>query len=408
MKRLSALTLAALMVLSTAAVADDLLGKNRGGGGGKGSGGDGRGGNPPADRSGGGRGSGGDNKGGNPPVDRGGGGGRNNGGGAPPADRAGGGGRNNGGGNPPADRAGGGRNNGGVAPSRPNPPVNRDRGNQGNGGSRIDTNRSNRDTGAGRSGTSRYGSQSNRTPSRQQVPPQRYDIPRRDSGNNSGRGAQEATRNHRAEPKHNYREGYYHYDRNWRDDRFCYPYYNFSWSNNCVISPWYGYYNLPGYVSYARVSFTIPQWRFAFDGIFTWNSNSNYGRDDRWDQYCDNDLRDAVYDIESVWQNGDTRALDRLISGNDRVVIRSQNAEVYTVRPDDFYDMMRDAALDTRTNRYDIERVSGGRGGARVIARHEFYNAWNQREVQYHSYILEQGRRGYQIVEFGTWEGFPR
>src|SRR5690349_11737904 len=46
-----------------------------------------------------------------------------------------------------------------------------------------------------------------------------------------------------------WRVGYVHYNRNFRDDYFCYPYYAFDPFNySCVASPFYYYSFLPGYL----------------------------------------------------------------------------------------------------------------------------------------------------------------
>ena len=287
-----------------------------------------------------------------------------------------------------------------------------------NGSIQIDQGRnngnSNRITVQSRSGQVRYGSQNNQ--SRAQSSRGRTVIQIDDyAAPNSGRPAQEASREHRARPSQSnqYRAGYYHYDPGWCDDYFVYPHYRFNYEDNCVPSPWYRYGHLPAYVNQVRVRFDIPEWNFSIDGTYSWGQDrddDSWGwgdRNDRWDRGVQGRLRAAIYDIERVFTRRDLRALGRLVPRRGEVVIRSQDTRPYVVRSDDFYDMFADAVFTTRTRSYRLERLTTGRGGAYAIFRHEFVDSWNQRRQQFHSYVFEDDRWEPVIVEFGVWNHCP-
>lgn len=381
---MAAMTLIAPTVATFAI--DDLLGGGRGGGKGGGGG-----------QSGGGKSGGGGNSGG----------GKSNGGGSQS-----GGGKSSGGG---GGQLGGGRGNGGGgAPVRDNPPPNRDRGNgsagQGNtrgnsnGGRDViivpDRGRPNQ-TNEGRTGQSQYKGSNNGSSrganSRDYVNvrdiPSYSDI-RRQAGHDENvrisRGGNTF---------YQYRTGYYHHDQHWTDRHFTYPHYSFQHGNNSVLSPWYNYSFLPGYVNTARISFDN-HWNLRVDLNlnYRWQARTRYDR--RSDSY---QLDEAVAAIDRAFDRDDPRIIGDLIPRRDRVTIRSRWERPYTIGSDDFYDMIADLIQNSRTRNYHIRNVQYDRGWTtvRVTAEHVYTDAWRNQRTAWHSYTLEADRRGYyQIVEF--------
>jgi hypothetical protein len=365
----------------------DGLGKRRGGGGGGTSGG-GSGG------SGSGNSGGGNNSGGGGRVDTG--GGRSNGG------SSGGGSRSGGGSVGGGSRSGGGSNSGGSITF---PPTNlqRDRGTN-------DPNRGQNQVGLGRairqsrSGTVHYGSSNNRAIDRTN-----FRIGRAQSGIFS----QLDRRIQRSESRvgivygnyrgnnWGYRTGYCHWNNNWRDDNFWYPFYVFDpfSFNRFVCSPWYYYSFLPPYLNTTRIVVVNNYYNYQnFNGDrYEWRRPSNSDRYDR-----NRDLDFAIDDIVSAFEEGDRRAVNRMIPRSGSIAIFLDGRYNYSLNPDDFYDLFMDVMENSRTRRYIVEDVRTSGGVTRVTARHEYLDSWGAQQTVYHEYTLEQERGGYVIREFGT------
>lgn len=201
-----------------------------------------------------------------------------------------------------------------------------------------------------------------------------------------------------------FRTGYYQYDRGWCDRDFRYPYYSFEWRpSGCVISPWYFYCTMPGYIIQPRVDFGLIG--YTYDCVNPYYGWRERVVDYRWhddDRYYDRNLNRALDDIQNLFEDCDYRVLNYLVPSRGRVGIYIDGAYRYSLGSDDFYDMMADLAYSTRTLRYSILDVRTGRGAARVLAAHEYLDPWGGRQTTYHFYTLADSRRGYEIVEFGT------
>lgn len=198
-----------------------------------------------------------------------------------------------------------------------------------------------------------------------------------------------------------YRRGYSSYNRSWRDDDFCYPFYVFDpfRVDRCVSSPFYYYVSCPAYISYDRVIFVDDNRYERFDGYnYSWSRNNN--------EYVDGDnktLDYAVDDIVSAYEDVDTNKLDNLVPSRGRVRIYGENRFRYSIDARDFYDLLRDGITTPRTDRYRIIDVKwDGRNQARVTARHEYRDNRDEQRTVYHSYTLIRERGQFVIREFGT------
>ena len=205
----------------------------------------------------------------------------------------------------------------------------------------------------------------------------------------------------------NYRVGYVQYDSRWCDDYFAYPYYAFTpVYNQCVVSPWYYYPQLPGYVINNRI--TIIQSRpCTFVGTnYNW-SRSNYGSNNGNGYGYGNNNRSseldyALEDLVSTFERPDRRSLDRLIPRRGSVSIALEGRFAYSMDVEDFYDMFLDASQSSRTSRYDILDVRTSRDEATIMARHDYLDPWGRTERVYHYLRLVRERGEYVIREFGT------
>ncbi len=200
-----------------------------------------------------------------------------------------------------------------------------------------------------------------------------------------------------------YRSGYHHYYRDWRDDYFYYPHYVFQPYRDCVISPWYYYPQLPGYLSGMRISFGHPRIT-----IFSWTRYTpfqNYGSDVRYyynqSDRGDRDLDYAVRDLQDSFERFDRRAIGQMVPRNGRVSVYLDQRYAYDLGADDFYDMLIDAVTSNDTRRYEILAVERSGDRARVQARHLYLDPSGREASVYHTYELERDRSGFVIRAFG-------
>lgn len=205
-----------------------------------------------------------------------------------------------------------------------------------------------------------------------------------------------------------FRVGYYQYGSGWRDDSFSYPYYVFSpYSiNRCVVSPWYYYSFLPGYVETDRLVFTS-NYEDPFVGLpFDYEPPSRYRDDqygdDRGGIYDENYLSPrilnfAIDDLISAFTRGDRRAVDRLVPRTGSVALAIDGRTSYGVRADDFYDMLMDAVTSSQTIDYQITAVKSNNEEAEVLATHVFTDPWGRQQYVYHRFHL-YGERGNVVI----------
>lgn len=214
------------------------------------------------------------------------------------------------------------------------------------------------------------------------------------------------------------RVGYYHYDRNWRDDRFCYPYYVFNpyQVNTCVVSPWYYYPSLPAYINTTRIVYANGT-EFSFIG-FPYDYIPARRYDDRYDDRdrgYRGDYRDrndnpsrkryldyAIDDITDAFERQDQRAVDRLVPRYGTVTVTIDGSITYGVNSNDFYDMLMDAVTSSKTISYRIESVKANDDQAEVIASHQYLDPWGQRMEVFHRFNLVGERGGVFIRGFAT------
>lgn len=192
------------------------------------------------------------------------------------------------------------------------------------------------------------------------------------------------------------RTGYYHYDSNWTDNRFCYPRYIFNpyTTSTFCPSPWYGYYSLPAYISADRCSDIRPIF-FSF----SWSNVSNNYSSDRA-------LDSALRDIRSLFRRADEDIVDDLVPRNGTVAIYFDGDFRYSLETDDFADLLLDGADNVRTTDYRINRIAYEDRFVKVYASQSYRDPWGVTRFTYHTFVLEKERRRYVIRAFGTGSPF--
>jgi hypothetical protein len=195
------------------------------------------------------------------------------------------------------------------------------------------------------------------------------------------------------------RVGYYHYNRGWRDDFFCYPYYQFSPAGRFVVSPWYYYPQLPPYLVVNRI-FHVQSLPPTFVGMpYRWNRPTwGFGGSTH------SALDYALDDLVTAFERGDVRLVSRMIPRRGGVNVYMDGSYAYSVQADDFYDMIADNIQSTRTSRYTILDVRTDRDRATIRARHDYQDPWGRRMSVFHTFHLERERNDLVIREFGVSE----
>lgn len=196
----------------------------------------------------------------------------------------------------------------------------------------------------------------------------------------------------------NGRRGYVHYNPSWCDDWFYSPWYVFDpFRSHCVVSPWYWYPHLPGYLSLSRVVYVqVPV--IVFGSSYDWNPPSR-----GWNNTRYTELDYTVDDLVRGFERADMRLIGRLAPREGRVHYYFDGQYEYSLHAEDFYDMMSDLVEGTQTLNYRVLDVRRNRGDAVVFAEHVFLDSWGARRSNYHMIRLEERDRGrYEIAEFGT------
>ncbi len=209
-----------------------------------------------------------------------------------------------------------------------------------------------------------------------------------------------------------WRAGYCHYNAGWNDSFFWFPNYCFNpWQPginvNVVISPWYLYPFLPGYLDCSTVVVTNYRspWGWNRGVVYVYD---NHGWDNRWDWNGSRsnrniDLDNSLEDMQDAFVRYDRRALSRLIPDRGQIAILRDGQYDYSMDANDFYDLINDLAGNAQQSRYTIDQVRTYRDSARIGAIHEYVDPWGRRQQVYHSFLLERERRGQMVIrEFGT------
>lgn len=189
-----------------------------------------------------------------------------------------------------------------------------------------------------------------------------------------------------------FRIGFVQYSTGFRDTSFAYRRYCYWPYDRCVVSPWYYYPQLPAYLP-TEVVYVQPPVEYVTDyDPYYWVR----GRDTT-------PLDLAVDGIEDAFEARSAGAMMPYVPGDGQIAIFLDGAYRYSVRTDDFRDMMYDTCSKVKTSQYRIDEVRRYHdGSAMVLARHITLDPWGNRETVYHRYRLEPLNGRYVIREFGT------
>jgi hypothetical protein len=186
---------------------------------------------------------------------------------------------------------------------------------------------------------------------------------------------------------------------------FWYPNYCFSpfGGANIVISPWYSYTFLPGYLNCEHVYVTHYRgfWGWNTGVVYVYDNNAyNYGYDSHYNR--NRELDYSIDDLRTGFERRDFRALDRLVPNYGQIAIYRDGQYDYSIDTRDFSDLLNDLSSNANTYRYQILETRLGRNSARISAAHEYTDQWGNRQKVYHSIYLENEDGNMVIREFGT------
>jgi hypothetical protein len=222
-------------------------------------------------------------------------------------------------------------------------------------------------------------------------------------------------------PINNYhwlRHGYCRPGNFWADWFFGYAYYVFDpipWQ--CVFSPYYYYYCVPGYLPYRRVWCTNYRviyiiidpidWRYCGNGYGYGFYSSSYGSNyDDSGNYSN--LDKALSDLTDAFKYGDPTKLDRLVPRGGDVEVFIDGDYSYTVNSDEYYDITSDLIQGVHTTDFRITKVNALKnGGYFVVARHDYLDAWDNPQTNWLTFTIEESANWYAITQAGTNRNQP-
>lgn len=211
-----------------------------------------------------------------------------------------------------------------------------------------------------------------------------------------------------------YKVGYHHYDPFWHDSWFYYPHYSFHYTPGyCYPSPFYYYHHMPGYVLFARIHIGDFHFSILANRHYSWRRPSyrggySYIGSRSSDSYRYTDVDYAIDDIVTAFERGRIRYLDDLLPRDTYVQIALEDYTQYRMNSEDFYDMMADLVEGSDTVRYKVQDVRYEKDQVVIITEHEYRDPWGRIDTKYHTIVLEENRRGFEIVYFKVDRYEPR
>lgn len=192
----------------------------------------------------------------------------------------------------------------------------------------------------------------------------------------------------------------YHGRRGFRDRHFHFGFYFFSpfgWP--VVVSPWYYYPELPPYIDWNAVT-VVPDYSWDWNqGIaYTYRPAVPYA------SYGDRTLNAAVDAIRDIFSNGSQDAIDALVPTDGQVAIFSNGQYMYTLKGDQFQQMITDAAEDVDTTSFQVDSVRTLDGEAIVHCTDNFTDNDGGAHSVMQTYRLTFMGGRYVITAFMTQE----
>lgn len=155
-----------------------------------------------------------------------------------------------------------------------------------------------------------------------------------------------------------------------------------------VVSPWYYYPTVPGYLPENCV-------RIGNGISIAWNSGSVY-------EYGNYELDNALSALRASYLNEDSNAAMDLVSPNQAVAVFNEGQYMYTLSGTDFAQMFEDTVLNTQSSGFQITSVRTIGLAVNVDAVNTFEDGDGNVETVYQAYRLQNAGGRYVITAFMT------
>jgi hypothetical protein len=159
---------------------------------------------------------------------------------------------------------------------------------------------------------------------------------------------------------------------------------------DCVVSPWYDYPVLPGYLPVSAV--TVRPVACAWDAGAAYSIDNGY----------DSTLNLAVEEINAMFQNQSLSALDALIPPSGQVSIFDGENYMYNLDDGAFRQMMADNIQNVDTTSFQVTGVHINGSKATVDCEHTFNDPGNGTQTVYQQYQMTMQNGRFVIVDFST------
>lgn len=195
--------------------------------------------------------------------------------------------------------------------------------------------------------------------------------------------------------------------------RFHYPYYAPTYNEAAaVISPFAFYYGVCSPFLARAHCYTAPPPAVYIDvPVYAGDTCQGYAPINSDDNFLDLDalrerepgLANAVDELNEAFGRGDIDALVALIDPNTKIAIFERGQYQYSLAPDDFVDMTRDALQSIQTTAFDLTRIHERAAGVYAVSgEHVYQDASGHTRTVYVSYVLEATDDTWTLTQVGT------
>lgn len=194
-----------------------------------------------------------------------------------------------------------------------------------------------------------------------------------------------------------------------------YPFYCPTYDYGSVFYSPYSYYYgcAPSYVYQKRCFYTSPSLIYIEAPTYVGSDCRGYDsdlddyylsrNDYRFEADRDRDLDRAIDDIRDAFRLGSVEPLVNLTEPDVRIAIFRRGKYEYSLSPNDYLDMTRDALRATETIQFDLYRVRRRATGVYVVSgKHVYLSRESQRRTVYVSFVLERLHGRWILTQVGT------
>jgi len=114
-------------------------------------------------------------------------------------------------------------------------------------------------------------------------------------------------------------------------------------------------------------------------------------------------VADVARAIQKAWVEQDVQSLADVVDKQKRVAIYLRGKYQYSLPPQDYLDLTRDALQSTKTQRFEIDTPQKKEKGVYLLTgKHTYKGADGENHVVYVSYVVERFNGKYIVTQVGT------